>query len=98
MVITELWMEHSQAQFPAGYGGKDVNEICVTSLCTNASGCISSYIKNSQKSIDIERYQILQKSQKDLENVLPFIEGDAFEYFSRLNEMCNIIIVEASIA
>ncbi len=98
MRITELCIEHSQAKFPEGYGGQDVNGVCVTSVDTYASGCISSYMKHERKSIDLERYQVLQKCKSELEEVLPFLDGEAFEYFGRLHEMCSIIVEEASVA
>jgi len=37
LVLVELWLEHSEALFPKGYGGKDVNGICVTYLDSNAA-------------------------------------------------------------
>ena len=37
-------------------------------------------------------------SKAQLENALPHIEGSAYEYFSRLHEMCGSIIEEAEIA
>lgn len=97
MNISELWIEHSQAIFPKGYGGKDVNGVCVTSIDTYATGCVSSYIGNEKRDIDIERYQVLQKCKNGLGEILPYIEGEAFTYFNRLHEMCCIIIAEANI-
>lgn len=98
MNITELWVEHSQARFPEDLGGKDVNGVCVTSIDSYAAGCISSYVGREGKSIDLERYQVLQKCKCDLEEVLPHLDGQALEYFDRLREMCAIIVSEASIA
>jgi len=97
MNISELWIKHCQELFPKGYGGKDVNGICVTSVDTNAAGCISSYMGYDQKNINLERYQVLQKCKKELEEVLPHLENEALEYFSRLHEMCSILVTEASI-
>jgi hypothetical protein len=60
LVLIELWKEHSEAPFPNGYGGKDVNGICVTPLDSNASGCIHSYMRNDTYDMSLEHYQILQ--------------------------------------
>jgi hypothetical protein len=98
MNISELWIAHSLSQFPKGYGGRDVNGICVTSVDTYASGCISSYMRHKKKSIDIERYQILHQCKKEIELFLPYLEGEAFQYFNRVYEMCTLIIDEAKIA
>jgi hypothetical protein len=97
MNISELWIAHSQFRFPKGYEGRDVNGICVALVDTYASGCISSYMCHDEKSIDIERYQILQKCMKEIELFLPYLKDDAFEYFARLHEMCSLIIDEAKI-
>jgi len=96
-VLIELWIEHSEARFPNGYGGKDVKGVCVTSIDSNASGCIHSYMKSNTKDVSLEHYQILQKSKDDLESILKFLDAEAFEYFSRLHDICSLIIVEAGI-
>ena len=96
-MLVELWMEHSQARFPKGYGGKDVNGICVTSLDSSAAGCIHSFMRSNTKDISLEHYQILQKSKDDLASILKSLDGEAFQYFSRLHDICSLIIVEASI-
>ena len=98
MSISELWKEHSQARFPKGYGGTDVNGICVSSLDTYASGCISSYVNGQKDRIELEKYQRLVECRKQLEEVMPNVKGEAFQYFGRLHEMCSLVIVEASIA
>ncbi|MBU2714515.1 hypothetical protein, partial [Zooshikella harenae] len=98
MNISELWIAHSQSKFPSGYGGKDVNGVCVTSLDSCVSGCVSSYVSKGSNKIDLERYQVLRNSKTQLELVLPYIDESAFEYFSRLYEMCSSIINEAEIA
>lgn len=97
MSITELWIQHSQARFPEGYGGKDVNGVCVTSVDTYAAGCISSYMGSEGKNIQLESYQVLVKCKGELEKVLPYVEGEAYSYFARLHQMCSGITAEASI-
>jgi hypothetical protein len=96
-VLIELWKEHSEATFPNGYGGKDVSGICVTNLDSNASGCIQSYMRSNSYDISLEHYQILQKSKVDLSSILKFLDGEAFQYFSRLYDICSLIIIEVGI-
>ncbi len=96
-MLIELWMEHSEALFPKGYGGKDVNGICVTYLDRNASGCIHSYMKSNTNDISLEHHQILQKSKDDLANILKYLDDESLQYFSRLHDICGLIISEASI-
>jgi hypothetical protein len=97
LVLIELWLEHRETPFPNGYGGKNVNDICITSLDNYASGCLHSYIKKDSNEISIEHYQILQKSKVDLASVLKYLDQDAFIYFSRLHDLCGLVIEEASI-
>lgn len=97
MNITELWIAHSQCRFPSHFGGKEINGVCMTSVDTYISGCVSTYVKNGSQALDMERFQILKRSQKQLEQALFSIEGDAYDYFSRLHEMCSLIIKNAKI-
>ncbi len=96
-MLIELWMEYSEALFPKGYGGKDVNGICVTSLDSNAAGCIHSYMKSDTNEISLEHHQILQRSKDDLAIILKYLDDESLQYFSRLHDICDLIIVEASI-
>ena len=98
MSLTELWKEHSEAKFPPGYGGRDVDGICVTSLDSYAAGCISSYLRVAEESIELKRFQGLKNCKDDLERLLPRLSGYAFEYFNRVHKMCSLIVTEASIA
>ena len=98
MNISEQWIAHSNSRFPRGYGGIDVNGICVSHVSTNASGCISSYVNGNLKTLDLERFQMLQKCIKELEQVLPHIDGEAYIYFSRLHDMCVSVTTETEIS
>ena len=98
MNLSLLWLEHSQSKFPDGYGGVDVNGICVSSLDSSISGCISSYINHGSKNISAAKLKILQENEPKLEGILIFLEGDSLKYFSRLHEMCSYVISEAKAA
>lgn len=96
--LSELWVSHSDVRFPQGYGGIDVNGVCVTSVDSAAAGCISSYMGKESHFFDIERTQILMKCKSEIELALPAIEGEAYEYFSRLHELCHLVLTESEIA
>jgi hypothetical protein len=96
--LTELWMEHSSEVFPKGYGGKDVEGICVTLLDSDVSGCIHSYMKTEKGRLSFEHFYTLQKSKDELVHILKYLDGEAFEYFSRLHDMCSLILKEAKVA
>jgi len=96
-MLMELWSEHSVARFPKGYGGTDVNGICVSSLDTYATGCISTYVGKNSGHLDVERFLILQKCQKELALILPDVDKKAYEYFNRLHQLCLLVIDEAVI-
>ncbi len=98
MNLSELWAEHCKEKFPRGYGGKDVSGVCVTSIDSYVSGCVSSYLKHKEKRVKVEQYQRLQKCGMDLEKILLCTTGDANKYFSRLYRMCNLVISSISVA
>lgn len=98
MNVSELWIAHSGSRFPSGYGGREVNGVCVTSVDSYVSGCVSVYVSKESSKIDLERYQVLSNSKNQLELVLPHIKECAYEYFSRLHEMCCLIINEAEVS
>jgi hypothetical protein len=98
MNLSELWAEHCKETFPQGYGGKDVGGVCVTSIDSYVSGCVSSYLKHKEKSIDVELYQRLQKCGMEIEKVLLCTTGEANKYFSRLYEMYKLVVSSISVA
>ena len=98
MNLSELWAEHCKDTFPQGFGDKDVSGVCVTSIDGYVSGCVSSYLKHKEKSVNVEQYQRLQKCGMELEKVLLCTTGEPNKYFSRLYKMCNLVIANVSVA
>jgi hypothetical protein len=96
-VLIELWTDFSRSKFPKGYGGVDVKGICVTYLDANVGGCIDSYMRKEGNQIPISHYQILQDSKTKLASILKYLDDEAFIYFSRLHDICSLIIDESSI-
>ncbi len=54
-----------------------VNGVCVTSVGTNATECISTYIKNKNRKLNLKVILILRKSKNKLESVLPAVTDEA---------------------
>ena len=95
--IQDLWREHRKSLFPKGYGGIDINGICISSLDTYVSGCISTYVNRNDGMLDLDRMLILRKSKIQLESILKLLEDDALIYFGRLHELTRLIVNEAKI-
>lgn len=96
--LEELWKIHQLKSFPKGLGGKDVNDICVSSLDTYISGCISYFIKRGLKELDVDRLLVLKKGVVSLDNILVSLNDESLEYFSLLRDMALIVIDSAEIA
>ncbi len=90
--LKERWNKFYLRPFPAGYGGTDVNGICVTSTDSYAAGCIDSFIKGG--SLDSKEISILQRCQDDLAVVLPGLEGQAQKYFSELAFLADEVLTQ----
>jgi len=81
--IRVMWENWKTIPFPAGYAGKEVAGICVTSVDTFAAGCIDTFIASKGR-LDAGRISILKQCKNDLEVVLDSLEGDAKTYFNHL--------------
>ena len=88
--IRILWKEYQKKPFPEGYAGKDINDICVTSLDTFAAGCIATYIGDG--TLDSGRIKILKSCLDDLDLILPELSEYPKEYFLALKQICVGII------
>lgn len=88
--IRILWKEYKEMPFPEEYAGKDLNDICVTSLDTFAAGCIDAYTRNGN--IDRNRFNILKSCLDDLCLILPELNEYPKEYFLALKNICIEVI------
>lgn len=96
--LAELWIEHSQTTFPKGFGGREVQGVCVTTIDSYAAGCLHTYMNGEKNELDLERYQILSRCKTDLENIVGSLDGEPQQYFGRLYELCSLVLAEAEIA
>ena len=95
--ISELWIAHSQLRFPKRYCGIEINGIDLWYEDLKIAGCVSFYIKHEEKTIDLERYQVLIQCKVNIEKALLYLDPEDLDYFESLHQICSIIITEASI-
>jgi hypothetical protein len=81
--IRATWVEWKTSPFPADYAGKDVADICVTSLDSYAAGCIDTFIARNGR-LDGRRIAVLEECRKELEVVVKNLSGEARTYFNNL--------------
>jgi hypothetical protein len=88
--IRKMWNDYQNMTFPENYAGKDINDICITTLDTFAAGCINSYVENGN--LDINRIKILKSCLDDLDLIIPKLNDYPKEYFLALKDMCVVIV------
>lgn len=76
--------------FPEGFAGKDVNDICVTTLDTFAAGCIDTYVGDGR--LDAKRIKVLNSCLEDLDLILPELYEYPKDYFLTLREICVEVV------
>lgn len=81
--IKVMWDEWKALPFPAECAGKEVEGVCLTSLDSNAAGCIDTFVAR-RGSLDAGRVSTLEGCKGELEVCLKSLDGDAGQYFERL--------------
>ncbi len=84
--IEERWQDFWDKRFPAGLGGTDVAGVCVSSLDTTVTGCLSAALSVSSDHtiLDEARQDVLRFHLPDLEMVVEQLEGEHKVYFGDL--------------
>ncbi len=93
--LMELWQQHSSAAFPKGYADKEINQINLSLLDAEISGCVRLYILKDGK-IDPQQIKTLPDRLIDLNTILLLMERDEFIYFDRLRKMANLVLQEVA--
>ena len=88
--LRQKWQAFLYRAFPSGYGGVEVNNVCVTSVDTFAAGCFDTYVKHGR--LDPERIRILRECHNDLLRALPSLTGEAKDYFSELASLADEVL------
>lgn len=95
--LLELWFDFYERRYPKGYGGVEINQVWLTLLDSDAAGCISTYIKNEENQLDLERILVLQQCKGDCELIFKELNDEALDYFALIHRMCELVLSEAEV-
>jgi hypothetical protein len=94
--VQELWREHQQASYPDGYRGVDVGGVELVLLDADIAGCVSTFL-GDQRRLDPQRIAILGRCYRDALRVTQELEGEARDYFGRLEHLAGAVLKELSV-
>ena len=89
--IQKVWQDFLSTPFPERCSGVEVAGIELASLDSFTAGCIDSFVSNDGQ-LDAERISILKKCARDIDLVVPMLEGEAIDYFEQLQLVSNEIL------
>jgi hypothetical protein len=87
MELISLREIHQKAGWPTGLGPHEGE---LMTLDTVISGCVRYYF--SEDALDPQRMEILESCKNDLEVLLPDLEGEARNYFDRLQALACFLL------
>ncbi len=93
-MIEELYKEHINRKFPAGYGGEEILGIDLVMLDADTAGCIDTYLrqKKNNNKLDTWRTAILGICYRNLSLIVRELSGEAKEYFTALETMARLTL------
>ena len=93
-MIEELYKEHLNKKFPAGYGGEEINGIDLALLDADTAGCIDTFLtqRRINNNLDLWRTAILGICYRNLSVVVQELTGEAKEYFKALETMARLTL------
>jgi hypothetical protein len=89
--VETLWRDHCAVPFPKGLAGEEIAGICLVSLDTFAAGCIQTFLGYAGK-LDDERLAVLDSCSRELAVVVPQLNGEGKDYFSRLEKLMRLVL------
>ncbi|MET7393853.1 hypothetical protein ABZS66_10205 [Dactylosporangium sp. NPDC005572] len=89
--VAGLYEEHRQAAFPRRLVVADANGVEMVSLCSNVSGCVSTWLGNGGR-IDDWRWDVLADCEQKLNRAIPALDGYEASYYQRLLDMAVLIL------
>ncbi|MGB0909497.1 MAG: hypothetical protein ACPGYT_03985 [Nitrospirales bacterium] len=89
--LKELWLIHQDAKWPESLDGAEGQ---LMMLDTVIVGCITYYEEENE--LDSQRVVILQDSLLELGDLLVDLPEEGMEYFSRLQQLGNLILNEST--
>jgi hypothetical protein len=92
-MIKELWQEHKKEHFPTGYGGEEIEAIDLALLDSDIAGCVTTFIKKQK--LELSHTAILGLCYRDCAVVVRGLDGEAKEYFHRLEKLAKLVLESA---
>ena len=86
--IATLWALHRDAGYPR-MDGPNAGELMT--LDTVICGCVTHYL-DSELDLDPQRMDMLQDCMKDLDILMPELDGAAAAYFERLYTLAKLLV------
>ena len=89
--IRALWEKHLATPFPVGLVGEEREHIDLALLDGVAAGCIAAYLETGER-LDLRRTATLGLCHRHLAVVARQLEGEAQEYFLRLEVLAHEVL------
>jgi len=89
--IQMLWQQHNAAALPDGCRGVGVEGTDLVMLDADTAGCVQTFLERSGQ-LDLYRVAILGLCYRELAVALRVLEGDAQEYFGRLEKLARLVL------
>jgi len=90
-MIEKKWHDHLDAPFPPGWAGNEIEGIELAELDSTTAGCIDTFFTRKGK-LDLWRTSVLGLCYGELCKVVPHLEGEARDYFYRLEELSRLVL------
>ena len=92
--LEECWQTFQEIPFPDNMRGKSILGICLVSLDSTVSGCISSALlpNEGSKILEAENIESLKSSLKSLEIIISDLEGESKLYFKYLKLLITKVL------
>jgi len=89
-LVNELWQAHRHDGLP-DVPQETKGELWV--LDEVMGGCVEFYL-NAGRVLDQSRAGILHDCREDLARILPVLDGQALRYFSRLDTLAGLLLID----
>ena len=90
--VGDLWGQHQDARFPPGCRCVAVGGIDLILIDADTAGCVSTFLAWGGR-LDPWRLAVLGLCYHHLAVVAAGLEGEAREYFARLEELAGLVLV-----
>jgi hypothetical protein len=92
--VAARWREHSEAAFPDGCAGEEVEGIDLVLLDADAAGCIGTFVGSRAGRLDEQCIRILRRCLHELDTVVGSLDGEARAYFQRLRLLSRDVLAQ----